>query len=121
MQREKASSCCSTAGQNPKLSKGMETGNTDRTLQLFLHAGILSAYGVTISENEDDIKVEAATAAADDDDLLLSQWVRKIDCDILGDFDYDMYAITDDTVKTKTQTDKEDEEEGKPEVPIPTE
>jgi hypothetical protein len=48
--------------------------------------------------------------------------VRKIDCDILGHFDYDMYAITDDTVKTKTQTDKEeDEEEGKPEVPIPTE
>jgi hypothetical protein len=36
--------------------------------------GILSAQGVNVTKNEDDVNVEAATtAAADDDDLPLSE------------------------------------------------
>jgi hypothetical protein len=69
---------------------------TDRTIHnCFRHAGILSAQGVNVTENEDDVEVEVATAAAaaaDDDDLPLSEWVRKIDCDVLGHYDYDKYA-----------------------------
>jgi uncharacterized protein YuzB (UPF0349 family) len=47
---------------------------------------------------------EAATAAADDDDdddLPLSEWVRKTGCDVGH---YDVYAIVDNDVVTKTQT-----------------
>jgi hypothetical protein len=107
--------------------------------------GILSAQGVNVTKNEDDVEVEAATAAAAaDDDLPLSEWVRKIDCDVLGHYDYDKYAkIDDDIVTTKAQTDKdivrevrnkngkldpeqeeedneEEEEEEKAEVPAPS-
>jgi hypothetical protein len=86
---------------------------TDRTTRIhncFRHAGILSAQGVNVTENEDDVEVEAATAAAaaDDDDLPLSEWVRKIDCDVLGHYNYDKYATIDDgIVTTEAQTDED--------------
>jgi hypothetical protein len=54
----------------------------------FRHAGILSEQRVNVTENEDDIEVEATTTAAaaadDDDNLPLSEWVRKTGCDVLG-------------------------------------
>jgi hypothetical protein len=126
--------------QNPRQVRQV----TDRTIHnCFRHAGILSAQGVNVNENEDDVEVEAATAAADDD-LPLSKWVRKIDCDVLGHYDYDKYAtIDDDIVTTEEQTDEdivrevrnkngkldpeqeeedkeEEEEEEKAEVPAPS-
>jgi hypothetical protein len=115
---------------------------TDRNIQnCFRHAGILSAQGVKVTENEDDVEVEAATAAAaDDDDLPLSEWVRKIYCDVLGHYEYDAYATIDnDIVTTKARTDEdivrevrhkngkldpeqeeEDKEEEEEEVEVPT-
>jgi hypothetical protein len=54
---------------------------SDKTIHnCFRYAGILSAQGVNVTEIEDDVEVEAATtaAAASDDDLPLSEWVRKI-------------------------------------------
>jgi hypothetical protein len=70
---------------------------TDRTIRYcFRRAGILSAQGVNVSENEYRVAVEVTTAAAaddndddDDDDLPLSEWVRKIRCDVVGHYDYD--------------------------------
>jgi hypothetical protein len=52
---------------------------SDKTIHnCFRHGGILSAQGVNVTEIEDDVEVEAATTAAADDDLPLSEWVRKI-------------------------------------------
>jgi hypothetical protein len=114
---------------------------TARTIHnCFHHAGILSAQGVNVTENEDDFEVETVTAAAADDDdyLPLFEWVRKNGCDVLGRREYDAYAtIDDDIVTTEAQTDEvrhkngkldpeqeedkeEEEEEQKAEVPIPT-
>jgi hypothetical protein len=119
---------------------------TDRTIHnCGRHAGILSAQGVNVTGNEDDVEVEAAAAAADDDDddLPLSEWARKIDCDVLRHYGYDACAtIDDDVVTTEAQTDenivrevrhkngkldteeeegdKEEEEEEKAEVPTPS-
>jgi hypothetical protein len=69
---------------------------TDRTIHnCFRHVGILSTQGVNVTENEDGVEVEAAAATAaaadDDDDLPLSEWMRKIDCGMLGHYDYDKY------------------------------
>jgi hypothetical protein len=76
---------------------------TDRTThKCFHHMGILSAQGVNVTENEDDVEVEAAAA----DDLPLSEWVQQIDCDELGHYEYDAYATIDDNiVTTEAQTD----------------
>jgi hypothetical protein len=80
---------------------------TDRTIHnCFRHMGILSAQGVNVTKNKDDVEVEAATAAADDDDLPYPSGCKKIDCDVLGHYDYDKYAtIDDDIVTTEAQTD----------------
>jgi hypothetical protein len=38
----------------------------------------------------------------------LSEWVRKVDCGVLGQYDYDAYAAIDgDIVTAETQTDEE--------------
>ena len=69
------------------------------------------------------------------DDLPLTEWLRKVNCDELGQYDYEAYAtIDDDIVTTEAQTDddivsevkkdteEEDEEGGEEcsEVSIPT-
>jgi predicted nucleotide-binding protein len=80
---------------------------TDRTIHnCFRHTGLLSAQGVNVTENEDDVEVEAATAAAADD-LPLSKWVQKSDCDVLVHYEYDAYATVEDNdiVMTEAQTD----------------
>jgi hypothetical protein len=52
-------------------------------------------------------KVSTAAAAADDDDLPLSEWLQKTGYDV-GDYDYKVYAITDDdTCTTEAQTDED--------------
>jgi transposase len=58
----------------------------------FRHAGISSRVqeGVDVTEKEVDVD--------DDDDLPLSEWVRKIDCGVLGQYDYDAYATIDETL-----------------------
>jgi hypothetical protein len=71
----------------------------------FRHAGISPGVqeGVDATEKEDDVDDDD-----DDDDLPLSEWVRKIDCGVLGQYDYDAYAtIYDDIVTAETQTDEE--------------
>ena len=69
-----------------------------------MHAGVLSAQGLDISENEDAVTGEVATtAAADDDkndDLPLLEWVWRIGFDDVGHCDYDTYVITDDDIVT---------------------
>jgi hypothetical protein len=50
------------------------------------------------TENEDDTN--------NDDDLPLTEWLRKVNCDELGQYDYEAYAaIDDDIVTTEAQTD----------------
>ena len=71
-----------------------------------MHAGVLSAQGLDISENEDAVTGEVATAAAAAANLPLSEWVQKIGFDVVGHHDYDTYAIIYDDVTTKAQTDK---------------
>jgi hypothetical protein len=102
---------------------------TTKTIQnSFRHAGILSTQGLNGTENEDDTN--------NDDDLPLTEWLRKVSSDELGQYDYEAYAtIDDDIVTTEAQTDddivsevkkdraEEDTEEGGEEcskVSIPT-
>jgi hypothetical protein len=62
----------------------------------------MSTRGVDVTEKEDDVDVD------DDDDLALAEWVRKVDCGVLGQYDYDAYVtIDDDIVTAETQTDEE--------------
>jgi hypothetical protein len=65
-----------------------------------------------VQQNDRDDDAAAADDDDDDDDddgeLLLSQWVQKVDCGILGRYDYDAYAAREsDIVTAETQTDKE--------------
>ena len=82
-----------SAGCNPMHWKSMETSNWQNYSQLFPLAEILSAPGVAICEKADAVVGGIAAAAADgddkDDDLPLSEWVRKIGCEVLGHYDYD--------------------------------
>jgi hypothetical protein len=76
---------------------------TEKTVRnCFRHAGISSGVqeGVDVTDKEDDVD--------DDDHLPLSEWVRKTDCGVLGQYDYDAYATIDDDIFTaETQTDEE--------------
>jgi hypothetical protein len=45
--------------------------------------------GADITKKEDDIN--------DDDDLLLSKWMWKVDCGVLRQYDYNVYATIQDT------------------------
>ncbi|XP_023721482.1 tigger transposable element-derived protein 4-like [Cryptotermes secundus] len=101
---------------------------TTKTIQnCFRHAGILSTQGLNGTENEDDTN--------NDDDLPLTEWLRKVNCDELGQYDYEAYATIDDNIVTteaqtdddivsevKKDTEEEDEEGGEEcsEVSIPT-
>jgi hypothetical protein len=57
-----------------------------------------------------EVNDAAVAAPADDDnsdDLPLSEWVHKEDCDILASYDLDAYvSIDSDIVTAKTQTEK---------------
>jgi hypothetical protein len=75
MQQQEARSCHDTAGCRQMHCKSLETSNGQKYLQLFLpHRN-----QVEVSQNEDAVVGEVATAA-DDDDLLVSEWERKIGC-----------------------------------------
>jgi hypothetical protein len=83
----------------------VETRITEKTIRkCYRLAGISSRVkeGVDVTEVEDNVD-------DDDDDLPLSEWVRKVDCGVLGQYDYDAYATIDDDdiVMAEAQTDEE--------------
>jgi hypothetical protein len=80
----------------------------DRTIRnYFRYAGILTAQGVDVSDSEDAVAGQIATAAADDD-LPLSKRVQKLVVMFRGHYDYDACAIIDgDIVRTEEHTDED--------------
>jgi hypothetical protein len=81
-------------------------GDESRRELSFRHAGISLRVqeGVDVTQKEEDVDDDDD----DDDDLSLSEWVRKVNCGVLGQYDCDAYAtINDDIVTAETQTDEE--------------
>ncbi|KAJ8892787.1 hypothetical protein PR048_005368 [Dryococelus australis] len=72
---------------------------TTKTIQnYFQHAGILLTQGLNGTENEG--------VTNNDDDLPLTEWLRKVNCNGLGQYNYEAYAtIYDDIVTMEAQTD----------------
>jgi len=80
---------------------------TDRTIhKCFRYAGILTAQRVDVSDSEDAVAGEVATATPAADDLPLSKWVQKLVVMLWRHYDNDECAILDgDIVRTEAHTD----------------
>jgi hypothetical protein len=81
---------------------------TEKTIRnCFRHAGITTGGQEVAETTENGYSEEndaAVAAVADDDDLPLSEWVRKVDRDILASYDLDAFvSIDDDVVTSETQ------------------
>ncbi|KAJ8889251.1 hypothetical protein PR048_008749 [Dryococelus australis] len=72
---------------------------TTKTIQnCFQHARILSTQELNGTENEDDTN--------NDDDLPLTEWLQKVKCNELGQYNSEAYAtIDDDVITTEGKTD----------------